>query len=683
MNNSFFVLAVLLLVAIALDILILSRWKIYKKRLKENPNNRMGLFRQVFIEEPFAVWKRPPLAQLNLHLYLEAAILALWAIYIGLEYLDFDPTKIPLGRELGSSIPANHLWNQIQKCGWCAAWNGFQRGGFPAFADIQGSMLHPVVIAATLLFGVVNGVKVTIVASFWMAGMAQWWIARELNLSWLPRMWSAGIAVAGGHLAGRMDLGVYGVVLSTAACSLAIAALIRLAKENTKRNAILLGAFTALAAVSGQGYMQIGLIAVFIVFALFYWGGENIKAVWKNYFIAAVSAFLLAAPFLVPFLHFSPNLSKWFDADFISAQPLSYFVLNLVIDDARYFYSDVMEKFPYPYLYTLYIGWIPILLFTFALPRIKNEDKKLFYFMAASIVFIFLIASAVILKPLANLFPFLAGIRHPPQIAGLAIPFILAIAAYGLEQILSTKSISIPFPKFFATLKISTRWLVLIPLLYSLYTCMEFAIYWTGTVKLREDLFLTLDKLKTPDLQWVNTPFGEHAYIEAAIAQGLKLSPGILTWSWKHRIPPQPFLTADRQTPIDENSELIEKVTNLRYVKRPENIYAFIRTDTQIIPCEAHGSGGQIQVECASNQEGVLRVQEYTWTGWRAWIDGRPTELLDAQYLEVHAPAGKHIFTFAYLPWDVPLGIALWVVGVFASVWLWFSKENTPKVLIQ
>ncbi|MBL8090539.1 MAG: hypothetical protein KF758_12705 [Anaerolineales bacterium] len=666
MNNPIFILAVLFLIAIALDIFIVSRWRLYKRKLKENPANKKDLLWQVFIGEPLNFWKHSSASRFNLHLYLEAGVLALWAIYIGLEYLDFDPTKIPLGRELGSSIPANHLWNQIQKCGLCAMWNGFQRGGFPAFADIQGSMLHPVVIITTVLFGVVNGVKVTIVVSLWLAGMAQWWIARELNLSWLPRMWSAGIAIAGGHLAGRMDLGVYGVVLSTAACSLAIAALIRLAKENTKRNAILLGIFTASAAVSGQGYMQIGLLAIFIVFALFYWGKENVKAIWKNYFVAAGIALLLAAPFLVPFLHFSPNISKWMDANFISAQPLSYFVLNLVIDDIRYFYSDVMGKFPYPYLYTLYIGWIPVLLFVFGLTRIKDGDKKLFYFMLACIVVEFLIASAILLKWLTGLAPFLAGVRHPPQIAGLAIPFILGFAAYGLEKIISIKPI----------FKLSTRWLVIIPLLYSLYTCMEFAIHWTGTIKLRQDLFSTLETLQTSDLQWVNPPFGEHAYVEAAIAQGLKLSPGILTWSWEHRSPPQPFLTADRRNPIDENSDLIEKVSNIRYTKRPENMYASIKTDNQIIKCEATGSGGQIQVACDSNQEGVLQIQEYMWKGWYAWIDENPTELIGEQYLEVHAPAGKHTFTFSYLPWDVPLGIGLFFIGIFVSVWFWFSKEK-------
>lgn len=692
MSEPIIYLLALILLTIILDYFLVSRWTIYKRRLKEQPEKKSAeILRQVFLNESIQHWNNSRIGKyinrLNLSSYFELFILALWAIYVGWNFLDMDPRRIPMGREFGSSVAANHLWTQILNCGSCAMWNGFQRGGYPAFADIQGSMLHPIVIFTTLAFGVVNGAKITLVISFWLAGVAQWWIARELNLSWLPRIWSAGIAIAGGHLAGRMDLGVYGVVLSTATTSLAIAALIRLAKSNNRRNAVLLGVVTASAIVSGQGYMQVGLICVIPVYLFFYLGKENLKSTWSNYIIAALTAFLLSAPFLVPFLHFSPNISKWFDPKFVSAQPISYFVLNLVIDDPRYFFSGIMDKFPYPYLYTLYIGWVPVLLFIFALHRISIKDRKIILFMIAVIIIEFLAATAILLKFFAGIFPSLAGIRHPPQIAGLAIPLILGISAYGLEKLLSIKWLDL-VPQatgMWSKREIYIKFLIIIPLIYSsLQSCATFAAKWTRLTYLTSGLFTTLEQLQTNDLQWVNPPFGEHIYVEAALARGMKLSPGILTWSWKNRIPPPPSITTERQIPITDGSLIVEDPSKIDIKFHPEHSYAFIEAYNETTSCRAKGSGGHIEVVCDAKKAGILTVQENMWTGWYAWLDGEKIEIIKGDRLQVHAPVGKHTFIFRYQPWDVPLGLILFAIGILCCAWFLSSpeKENNPQMLL-
>ncbi len=683
MSRPFAYLFVLISITIILDYYLVTRWAIYKKLL-EKPSNitakKTALFKQVFLYEPIQNWNNSQLGRflkkLNLLPYLELLALALWAIYAGWGYLDMDPHTIPLGREFGSSIPANHLWTQILSCGSCAFWNGFQRGGFPAFADIQGSMLHPIVILTTLAFGVVNGVKITIVISFWLAGVAQWWIAHELKVSWLPRMWSAGLAVVGGHLAGRMELGAYGVVLSTTAASLVFAALIRIARNNTRRNAILLGVITASAILSGQGYIQVGLIGILPVFVFFYPGKGNPKSTWVNYGIACTIAFFLAAPFLIPLLHFSVNISKWFDPTFSSAQPISYFILNLVIDDPSYFYSTIMTKFPYPYLYTLYIGWVPVALFIFALNSISIGDRKIISFMIAGIIAEFLIASAIPLKLLVGIWPSIAGVRHPPQIAGLAIPLILGIAAYGLEKLqsLNWEGVLTATNRFFKPI---IQILTLALLIYSLNSCLKFTTNWIKVVYLEEDLFLTLEKMKTSELQWVNPPFGEHVYVEPAIAAGLKLSPGIMTWAWDNRIPPSPYITVDRRNPASYKYKLIEDTSEIILKLHEENNYASINSDHNVTACVAIGSGGYIEVLCDAHNTGILTVRENMWSGWRAWMDGEEIKIVEgAQQLQVHAPAGKNKFVFRYQPWDVYLGLLFFSIGVFSSLWLWAASKN-------
>lgn len=678
MNQLTYYLAAVLFIACVTDFFVISKWKIYKSRRKEqedlHSNNEL-LFKQVFYDETVTYLKDTLTVKItkkiNPSTILEVCILALWAIYIGWDYLNMDPYRIPAGREIGSAISSNHLWTQFIKCGWCAAWNGFQRGGFPAFADIQGSMLHPTVILTTLLFGVVNGVKVNLVISFWLAGIAQWWIARELNLSWIPRIWSACLAIAGGHLTSRMQLGVPGVVLATATTSLVFAALIRLARSNTRQNAVLLGICTAGAIVSGQGYIQVGLIAILPVYLLFFWKKDDIHLTWNNYFIAALVAFLLSAPFLVPFLHFSPNIVKDFDPEFKAAQPLSYFILNLVIDDWRYYNSNIMSKYPYPYLYSLYIGWVPVLLFIYSLSTASLRYKKIFWFMVAGIITEFLVGSAVVLKLLVHLWPTVAGVRHSPQIAGLAIPLILGLSAFGLEKLLLVQW-SLP-GTFFSS--ISSKWLLVnklllvVPLIFSLQSCAHFALYWIGTSYQTKDMFLTLEKLKTEDLQWVNPPFGQHQYIEAAIGMNLKLSPGILTWNWRNRLRPEMYIEAEYLPKADTPSGIIFKT-------HTENQYAYIETVHGNLPCYATGSGGYIEVQCNGGVPGILHVQENMWTGWYAWVDGIKVDLVEDQRLAVNAPVGSHSYVFRYLPWDVAAGLIMFILGIFFSFWIWTSQKN-------
>jgi hypothetical protein len=232
----------------------------------------------------------------------------------------------------------------------------------PAFADVHGSMLHPTVIAATLAWGVVNGSKIALVFSFWLAGAAQWWLARELRLGLLPRMWSAMLVIVAGHLAGRMELGAINVVIATAACSLVFPAVLAV-RRGGSRAVVLLALALAGAVLSGSGYIQVGLVAMLPAFALLVLEDDlKLNPVWKKYLRAGLLGVLLAGVFLVPFLHFYPHFLKEVDPEFRVAQPLKYLALNLLIDDPGFYATEALGKFPYPHLYTLFIGWAAILL---------------------------------------------------------------------------------------------------------------------------------------------------------------------------------------------------------------------------------------------------------------------------------------------------------------------------------
>jgi len=312
-----------------------------------------------------------------LGMLLELGLVIVWGVWFTRSYLPLDSQRIPLGREFLSAIQTHHLWTRYAICGWCALWNGSARGGVPAFVDPHGSMLHPIVALTTVIWGVIQGAKVALVISFALAGVAVWWLAKELGLGRVPRVWSGLMAVVGGHLAFKMELGAFGVILATVMSSFFFPAALRLHREGTWRSVVLLGVVLASAVLAGQGYMQVGLLAAIPALLILLLGPNlKLRGAWKGFLAAAAIAFLLAAPFLVPLLHFLPNFAKEFDPEFTAAQPLRYLPLNLVINDDAFYVSDSLQKLPFPHLNALFIGWIPVILAVIGLTMAGHELRR-------------------------------------------------------------------------------------------------------------------------------------------------------------------------------------------------------------------------------------------------------------------------------------------------------------------
>lgn len=625
----------------------------------------------------------------------ELLILLCWTLVVVRPYLNMDPTLIPSGREYGSAIQTHTFWIQLRECGVCALWNGNVRGGHPALVDPYGSFLHPLVAVTTLGWGVINGSKVALAGAFLMAGLAQWWLARELSLSWAARMWTAMLAVAAGTLAGRMEIGVFGIVLSTAACSLVFPALLRVNRLGTTRSIVILGITLALALVAGQGYMQIGLAFVLLAALLLLpWDRTHAIAAFRRYGLAVGLALCLGAIFLAPFIHFLPQFVKDTDPTFATAQPFAYVPVNLVIADHRFYLSDALSKLPYPYLYTNYVGWLPILLAILGLRGARDPwGRRVVRFLACAAFLALWLASAGPLRGLIKALPFpwvvdqVTGIRHPSLIAGLAVLPILGLAGIGLDWLLT---LSWPKLRLFTgvvdsgnnVVSFDTRWILLVPLLMAILSAKSAGEPWLGTVHLDPSTAKVVDALRTSDLQWVNAPFGEHPFQLVAVEKGLKLASGIQTWNWKDRPYPEPTLEAHREG-IPQGMTLSQRESVIPiYEAGSGREYASVTQDGQGRSiCEATGHGGDIDVACATPQAGVLTVKENRWSGWHAEVDGKRSQLLAGQWLAVNLPAGEHIVRFRYRPWDVPLGLAITLMGAILALYLGLRPErkNQPS----
>jgi hypothetical protein len=638
--------------------------------------------------------KSPALA-LRQGIVAELLLLVLWTLFVTRPYLDMNPQMVPSGREYLSAIQTHHFWIWLRECGACALWNGSVRGGHPALVDPYASFLHPLVAVTTLGWGVLNGSKLAIVGSFLLTGVAQWWLALELGLGRASRMWIAAMAVAAGNLSGRMEIGVFGVVLSTAATSLAFPALIRVNRIASRRSGLVLGIMLAMIVVAGQGYMQIGFVLQLLVAGLLlprdY--AQSIRII-RQYGIAAVLALCLSAVFLVPFLHFLSQFVKDIDQKFGSAQPLAFVPINLVIDDEMFYRSESLFKLPYPYLYVNYVGWLAVILAVLGMHGARNEwqRRSVLFFVGAAFL-AFWAASAQPFRILVQLVPSqpisdrIAGIRFPSLMAGLAIMPVLGLAGLGLDRLLA-----IPWPKIRlsligpdadnAGLSFDLRWVLSVPLLLSLMNAASFASRWNIVIRLDSSVPKILEALRTPDLQWVDCPFGEHYWIETAIGMRLKLATGIQPWNWRDRPFPQPVLRADRQG-IPPGMTLFKVVDSMNiYAAWSGREYAvLVGSDGERTVCTAQGIGGNIDVICPASSGGILTIRENSWSGWYAMVDGKPAALEPGQWLAVRLKAGEHTVSFRYRPWDVSIGVILFLIGLVAVIYLWFTPEKDEMTM--
>ena len=605
---------------------------------------------------------------------IELGLITAWAFWVGRDFLNFDPSAIPHGGDFSLTIQPNTIWKLLSQCGPCMLWNGSMNGGFPTFAETHSAFLHPLVVATTLIWGALNGAKITLILSLAMAGWAQWWIARSLNLGPIARLWSAGMAVVGGHLAGRMELGLLGIVFSTASCSLVIAAGVNLAIKRQRSSMVALAITLSLAILSGQGYAQVGLLfGIFPAFAIFTLN-QNLKPnrQFKQFVLAIMLALLICGILLVPTLNFMPNFGKEADITFRAAQPMGYTILNLIIRDIPFFHNESLGKVLFPAIYINYIGWPAIILAVSALWLTPTKKRKPLAFFALAFILVLILSSKELVLFLSVKIPAVMGMyRYPPLVAGLLVPLVLSMAALSLDRLTR-----ITWPKLPLENQKGSRHqipiiliLLAIPLSLNLINAYRFGQSWLTLREISPDFQQLGSAIPNPGSGWIQALSNPHHWTLELIEDGHKVTNVFRPWHWKHRQNPPPSYRAFSPQEEIETGEIITMVDEIRVVEYSDVFYAYIQSGVdEFIPCTADSRGGFIDVHCSTQKPGRLILRENTYPGWLAYRDGEKIELVGENDIEVVAPQGDHHYTFRYFPIDVLLGFSLTLIGIGLSI---------------
>lgn len=616
---------------------------------------------------------------------IEIALIGLWAVFAGRLFLNFAPNTWLFGSDYPLQILDYYVWRLLPACGTCVFWNGFVSGGWPAFADYFGGHLHPLVILNVLIFGPVQATKVIVVASMALAGIGQWWLARAMGLGRTARLWVGGLAVVGGHLLGRMDMGLIIMVLSIATASLVLAPLVEFSQTGRRRPAIWLGVMAGLTMISGQGYIQLGVLMALVPAALILFWGKPLRSAaarW-NLLLAGGLAGLISAVNLVPLARFWGNISKAGDPYFAGAQPIPFIPLNMLIADYAFYTTDALQKKPFPAFYMNYIGWVPVLLALLTIIWVPKAARRVWFFFMGAILLVYVVSSGILFRILVSELPFLSGARHPALISSLSVPLVLGLAAWGLDLLIARLNL----PRLNVGHNANSQ-TALVPyvllggvLVFSVYSVYNFSQRWKAVPVSTERLAAAaaVRKVLNPGTaQWVQYPTGDLALAAVLVEDGYKVNidSGHRNASWKGRELPPAYITFEKGVAVEPTPGTVGAVGDyVSLVMQPENQYARVFSMAGDTPCQARSQGGTIDVTCRNETAGQLVVYENMYPGWKAWRDGTAVNLLSTEWLAVDAPAGMHVYEFRYLPWDAIVGAIMSLLGWGLAFGLAFLLE--------
>ena len=616
-------------------------------------------------------------------LFLEILMIIAWVLWVGRSLVNFDPLYLPFGNEVPMTTQSHYIWETAQKCGLCVLWNGSVNGGAPSFAETQGAVLHPLVAITTILAGVVNGTKMVLLGSLILAGIAQWWLAWVLGLGRASRLWAAAVAVVAGSLLGRMDNGGVLFVLSQASASLLFAPILGIYLHRKTSQVIWLGVLLAMTWLSGQGYIQVGVIigvlpALLLLILDDKW---RFSPIWKDYGKALLISFLLAGVMWVPLLNFLPNFVKDGDPYLTNLQPLASIPLSLVIRDRAFFEVPVLGHDLNLYINYIFIGWIPVILAALSLRFAPRERSRVMWFLWAVILLVFVVCSIEFIGFLHKYLTFLDALRSFSAIAGLVVTPLLGLAAWSLDEILK-KSIPVLSLKMSheTTLTLPLKWVLwLLLLVGSLIPLVPQRMPWLDGYRI-ELPGEVIERLITPDSQWVTPLPGEYLWNPVLLTRGAKLTDIFRPWRWKDNPIPPAAIALLRSEETDALPGETARFADIRVVTYPDNTYAYLSTENGITPCYAHATGGKIDVTCQADSAGTLVVRENYWQGWQLWVDGTRRELITDRWLSAPAEAGTHLYQFRYRPWDVLLGLLVTISGFALIAWLIFRDgKKSPS----
>jgi len=651
-------------------------------------------------------------------------IIVLAYFYCGKLLLNIDAAKLQQTGEHNESATLPLLAEiGLWRYGEIPLWNPYMLTGFPHVGDFVNHFWNPISTIPIMLWGGINGMKVSIFLSFIIAGLGQWLFGYVIGLRRTFRLWSAILFMISGGLALLWRVGWYELLVGAAWFPWCFALYWRTLQRHTLTSVFLCSIAIFMVISTGGGYYPIYLFVSLAVLTgvalLLAKSHERIRQIRTAAFIVIFSA-ALSAVVIIPYLDAYKNTARDAAPDAVQyfSQPIQYGLINYVVHTPDWFRANVLGTASGWNWF--YIGWLPIAALAFVPLAFSRPFRKRWSMLASGILFLVLLMwFANRFSPFKQIYdwiPFLYTFRFPNRLLIIATSPLLIFSAQALEYtyrvskaaVKNFKLVYTPTGK--STNILSAHYLVTLLWIVGLITTTK-AVYDVNKPfafvdqNLNTKSFAVLNWLKSydPSLYYVNIGGGVIYWDWTPAAYTLEVP--MINFQYNRRLlsqdrqrsDPSPFFARAKyqislpDQPVPENAQQLREFEGVFVWYVPDALpYAFsvkptliqeyskLTTD-QVTALRARISGpNQVIVKGAPKQEGeVLVVLMSNYPGWKLLIDGKPAQVTPYNgYLGSKMLAGEHTYTFYFLPTQFIVGAAISVITFMLMIIIGFAAPG-------
>ena len=144
-------------------------------------------------------------------------ILLVIFLFSRITLLDFNPRQLQQTGEHNESATLPILAEiGLRRYGEIPLWNPYMLTGFPHAGDLINHFWNPVATIPVLLWGGINGMKVSVFLSLLVAAYGQWFLAHTFGLRGIFRLWAGLLFALSGGLILLWRLGWYELLVGAA-----------------------------------------------------------------------------------------------------------------------------------------------------------------------------------------------------------------------------------------------------------------------------------------------------------------------------------------------------------------------------------------------------------------------------------------------------------------------------------
>lgn len=358
--------------------------------------------------------------------------------------LDFDPHQLQQTGEHNESATLPILAEiGLRRYGEIPLWNPYMLTGFPHAGDLINHFWNPIATVPVLLWGGVNGMKVSIFLSLLVAGLGQWFLAHVFGLRGLFRLWAGLLFALSGGLALLSWLGWYELLVGAAWFPWCFTALWLALRRQDRTSLVLAALAIAMVLTTGGGYypLYLAVSLAVLVGAALVWGkpAERGRRLRRAVAVAALAAGLSAVYFapLIDGLRYTGRDAPP-DVTQRNSQRIDYALFNYVVSDDAWLRADVLNKASGSGWY--YIGVLPIAalaLLPWLYGRFRHRRRGILALLALALALLLWHANRYPpVSYLYELFPFLLTFRFPNRLLIILTSPLIILAAIALQGLL-------------------------------------------------------------------------------------------------------------------------------------------------------------------------------------------------------------------------------------------------------